>query len=332
MEQTDSEVDEKMCNLMSNLFGISTKDDVIPGPIVGLNKAVFFDWVSDNGHDAAGDARRTERRLYAGPHANTYLADARLAFSAAEKGNPTAAEYQGAEDSLPMLVDPMSMAGLYIGKTFLTLVIEETDSFGLAEWMRVARSDDLRSMSIQPSSWEIFDSKPTGPDLTAQLTLCNVIFFTQFARHRQRRLNSTRDQAPDRFEVYGVPTTNRRRSEDKRRGELRILQCADMRVRDVGFVGDEFSVRGGADRSLPGGPLIGSYNRRQLVPYSCAEDLYLVPSVYRDTSGAFMERHEARLENLAEQGSPKVLLTVVRKDALNPAFMGEDQDSDDSAF
>ena len=39
MEQTDSEVDEKMCNLMSNLFGISTKDDVIPGPIVGLNKS-----------------------------------------------------------------------------------------------------------------------------------------------------------------------------------------------------------------------------------------------------------------------------------------------------
>ena len=68
-----------------------------------------------------------------GPHANTYLADARLACSAAEKGNPTAAEYQGAEDSLPMLVDPMSMAGLYIGKTFLTMVIEETDSFGLAE-------------------------------------------------------------------------------------------------------------------------------------------------------------------------------------------------------
>ena len=40
------------------------------------------------------------------------------------------------------------------------------------------------------------------------------------------------------------------------------------------------------------------------------EDLYLVPSVYRDTARAFFERHEARIENLAEQGSPKVLLTV----------------------
>lgn len=147
--------------------------------------------------------------------------------------------------------------------------------------------------------------------------ICNILFFTQFAKHRQRRLALGGGQEPDMYEVYGVPTTTRRRSEDKRRGELRILRSAAMRKRNIGFVGDEFTARaGGVARPLPAGPIIGSYNcRRELIPYSYSEDYYLVPAVYRDSSTEFFERHESRIENLAEEGSPKVLITIVRRDA-----------------
>lgn len=107
-----------------------------------------------------------------------------------------------------------------------------------------------------------------------------------------------------------------------------------MRKRNIGFVGDEFTTRaGGVARPLPAGPIIGSYKcRRELIPYSYSEDYYLVPAVYRDSSTEFFERHESRIENLAEEGSPKVLITIVRRDAANPIYTGEDEDSEDSAF
>ena len=34
----------------------------IPGSVVGMNKVIFYDWISNNAHDAGGDARRVERK------------------------------------------------------------------------------------------------------------------------------------------------------------------------------------------------------------------------------------------------------------------------------
>lgn len=84
----------------------------------------------------------------------------------------------------------------------------------------------------------------------------------------------------------------------------------------IGFVGDEFSYRGGgaarSNRCRTSDWFVQPpEDSRQSIPYNYAEDYYLVPAVHRDSPGWFFERHESRIENLAEQGASKVLLTVV---------------------
>lgn len=316
-----SELDAKLCNLISQLFNISTLDDSLAGPFAGRDRAIWYDWLSDSAHDAGGQPAQDERDHFSKPFNHSGIPFTDWMTVAVE---PSRTELRSIVDQLPIQIDPLACAGMVDHKTLLSFRIEDSDNVGLAEFIRDGRADAIANIALAPESWDTFDEAPHSAELNVKLTICNAIFGTQFARKEARRSRPSADQAPDSFEIKGVPTTRRRRENDHRQPQMRSMPHASQQRRLLELTGDNFSFMANPDdigvgpRSYPAGPVLGSYNiMAQRVPYSYPNDYYLVPSVYSDSSVAFMERHESRLENLTIQGAPKVRMTVCRSDAHN---------------
>ncbi len=118
-------------------------------------------------------------------------------------------------DTLPLLFDVQAMIVMYREESLLTLRVEDSDSIGFSGWVRDSRADEISSVVLRLVDWDDYDAAPTGPALTAQMVVCDLIWRTKFAKKNSRRtVLGHADGNADACGIRGYTTTRRRRTED----------------------------------------------------------------------------------------------------------------------
>ena len=187
----------------------------------------------------------------------------------------------------------------------------------------------IKWMIWGPPDWGQCDRRPFGPETFLRMLYANLAFQLQFAQHEEwRRTQETNLRTEDQYGVFGVKTSIRRRSEDKRKGELLEHPNPDSRLRTMALVGTHDDYRAGlvrrSSRSHPSMFVTGSAIWiRVATGYCYVNDLYLVPGVFRDSHANFFDVREQRMEELSETGNPRVLVETVRKDLIAAVSLRE---------